>query len=261
MLSVDTGLNAQSAALLQTPSSPLGPTLQDEEKKKQSHIPTVQVSAAQAQNLSARVGDFLANQTTKPQTSGASSDAISPTGADGAPPPAAQAAAPPPPPPAGDGGSSTDGKSEEGAIALALLNEANSDKTDETDEERYSDEDAANEEAVDDGDEDDATYSASLQPSRNASEGLPSALPPGPGTFVNVDQPNVASSGADASDEEYSEDQKNGREQENVSEAEEAVARSRSDAQPEKVPAPTTVANGNFSLQFDEAGTYSLAVA
>lgn len=75
------------------------PREQVEQQKKKISIPSVEVTAAQSQGFSARVGDFLVN---KASQSGNTGSAVSgPTGADGLPPSGPPVAGPPPGPPAG----------------------------------------------------------------------------------------------------------------------------------------------------------------
>lgn len=97
----------RSALPVQRMDSSAAVTSQEEEKKKKSFVPSVEVSAAQSQAMSPRVGDFLVNQSGRSSDkSSSSSNAISPTGLDGTAPPSPPIGGPPPgPPPSGaDGG-------------------------------------------------------------------------------------------------------------------------------------------------------------
>lgn len=97
-----------------------------EEKQKKVITPSVEVSAAQSQGFSARVGDFLVNKASQSSESGAS--VAGPTSSDGMPPAAMPVGGPPPGPPAdrsqgeGQNGESTSGGA---ASILSLLSGEN----------------------------------------------------------------------------------------------------------------------------------------
>lgn len=263
MLSVQTGLNSQSAALSQTPSSPVGPALQDEEKKKQSHIPTVEVSAVQSQNLSARVGQFLANQANKPSVSDGASGSIAPTGADGAAPAPAAATTTPPPPPANDGGSSTDRDSDQAALAYSLLQDAQLDEVkDEQRRIRSSEERLLEEDYAAGDDDEDLTYSASQQAPGSLLQDVPPIPPANVGTIVNTDQALPASDTLQEEEPEFSDNEGGEENRESLEETEETTGSSSKRSQPtETTFYRTSVPSGDFSLYFDEAGTYQFAAA
>ncbi len=257
MLSVDAGLNSQVAQIAQTPSSPLGPSAEQEEKKKQSHIPTVEVSVAQAQSISPRVGDFLANPATAKSSngSGSSNSGLAPTGADGVAPPAAAAIATPPATPSDNGGSSTDGepRGEQAAFAAAGAEASEAEGRFAVSDRYEQDENAV---AIDE----DGTYSASQQAPRASSDELPPVPVAAAGSVININQ--QAEIAAELEDDEaaFAEDERRGEEQEAVEEAEQSRNARRAD-QPAPQQQTTTVANGTFNLQFDEAGTYGFAAA
>ncbi len=128
-----------------------------EEKQRKVSIPSVEVTAAQSQGISARVGDFLVNKASQSTESGAS--VAGPTGADGAPPAAMPVGGPPPGPPAdrsqgeGQNGETTSGRA---ASILSLLSgENNSSETEN------------------DGDADDEGYRASTGSSAGANTQYP----------------------------------------------------------------------------------------
>ncbi|MCO6185611.1 hypothetical protein [Rhizobium sp. L1K21] len=258
MLSVDTGLSSQSAALSQTPSSPLGPAKQDEDKKKQSHIPTVEVSAAQAQGFSPRVGDFLANQTSKSSSASSGTSAVSPTGADGSAPATSVSTATPPPQESENDGSSTGGRSDQAAMALSLLkNEAAEAPLPGGDGDIRFDEEPREEEV----DGDDLTYTASQQPARSPLEDIPPVPPANAGTIVNTNQAVLAQSEGEDQEPEFSDEQRGGDNRESVEETGEAKESAKRDQKPDQTPSTTAVKSGDFSLYFDEAGTYQMAAA
>jgi hypothetical protein len=123
-----------------------------EEKQKKVITPSVEVSAAQSQGFSARVGDFLVNKASQSSDSG--SGVSGPTGADGMPPVGMPVGGPPPGPPAGSmqgEGQNGGGASGSAASILSLL----------------SGEDSPSE-AENDGDEDDASFSTSSRQSQGA---------------------------------------------------------------------------------------------
>jgi hypothetical protein len=59
--SVSSTLASVSVLTAQSVNTSVGAVAEQEEKKKKSHIPSVEVSAAQSMGLSSRVGDFLVN--------------------------------------------------------------------------------------------------------------------------------------------------------------------------------------------------------
>lgn len=120
----------------------VGQPRDQEEKQKKVVTPSVEVSAAQSQGFSARVGDFLVNKSSQSSESGASVGG--PTGSDGMPPQPMPVGGPPPGPPAGSlqgEGQNGGGASNSAASLLSLL----------SGEDRSS-------EAENDGDADDAAY-------------------------------------------------------------------------------------------------------
>ena len=72
-----------------------------EEKQKKVVTPSVEVSAAQSQGFSARVGDFLVNKASS-QSSESGASVSGPTGSDGMPPQPMPVGGPPPGPPPSD---------------------------------------------------------------------------------------------------------------------------------------------------------------
>jgi len=123
-----------------------------EEQQRKVSIPSVEVTAAQSQGFSARVGDFLVNKASQSTESGAS--VSGPTGADGAPPAGMPVGGPPPGPPADRSqGEGQNGESASGGAAsiLSLLSgEVSSSETEN------------------DGDADDAGYESSAKASHGA---------------------------------------------------------------------------------------------
>ena len=136
----------------QSIGTPIGSPRDQQEKQKKVVTPSVEVSAAQSQGFSARVGDFLVNKASQSGDSG--SGVSGPTGADGMPPAGMPVGGPPPGPPA----SSLQGEGQNGggaagsaASILSLLSGENSPS-----------------EAENDGDADDADFTPSSRPSQGA---------------------------------------------------------------------------------------------
>lgn len=129
--SVSSTLSAVSVLTAQSTGTSVGAAAEQEEKKKKSYVPSVEVSAAQSQAFSARVGDFLVNKSSQSSDSG--STVAGPTGPDGAAPAGAPPNGPPPGPPPGgaDGGGAQGGGQGGGqggaASALSLLSDNDND--------------------------------------------------------------------------------------------------------------------------------------
>ena len=159
----------RSALPVQRMDSSAAVTSQEEEKKKKSFVPSVEVSAAQSQAMSPRVGDFLVNQSARSSDkSSSSSDAISPTGLDGSAPPSPPAGGPPPgPPPSGADGGGQNGQGqgqEQGGFsdaesALSLL--SGDDTTTDTSSSTTT---SSSADTGNDGDADDLTAANSNRP-------------------------------------------------------------------------------------------------
>ncbi len=145
-------LGSVSVQRAQSIGTPIGSPRDQEEKQKKVVTPSVEVSAAQSQGFSARVGDFLVNKAS--QSSESSSGVSGPTGADGLPPAGMPVGGPPPGPPAGSlqgEGQNGGGAAGSAASILSLLSgEGNSSETE------Y------------DGDEDDAGFTTSSRQSQGA---------------------------------------------------------------------------------------------
>jgi hypothetical protein len=125
-----------SVQTVQSVNTSVGTAAEQEERKKKSHVPSIEVSAAQSQGLSPRVGDFLVNKASQSNDSGSGVSGAS--GPDGSPP-----AGPPPggPPPGAapggpqGGGANNNGGSSSSESALKLLSDdEDSSSTDESSE-------------------------------------------------------------------------------------------------------------------------------
>jgi hypothetical protein len=125
MISSVSSMNSVSVLTGLSTNSSTGATAEQEEKKKRAYIPSVEVSAAQSQAFSPRVGDFLTNQSGKSTDDiSSSSDAISATGPSGVPPSGPPPGGPPPgPPPDGakGGGQESKGGANQAESLLSLL--------------------------------------------------------------------------------------------------------------------------------------------
>lgn len=145
-------LGSVSVQRAQSIGTSIGSPRDQEEKQKKVVTPSVEVSAAQSQGFSARVGDFLVN---KASHSGDSGSSVSgPTGADGIPPAGMPVGGPPPGPPAGSlqgEGQNGGGASGSAASILSLL--SGEDSSSETEN---------------DGDADDSGFSPSSRPNQGA---------------------------------------------------------------------------------------------
>ncbi|SOC85096.1 hypothetical protein SAMN05421890_3589 [Ensifer adhaerens] len=115
-------LGSVSVQRAQGVGTSVGSPRDNEEKQRKITVPSVEVTAAQSQGFSARVGDFLVNKASQSTESGAS--VSGPTGADGTPPLPMPIGGPPPGPPAdgaqaeGQNGESASGNA---ASILSLL--------------------------------------------------------------------------------------------------------------------------------------------
>lgn len=147
-------LGSVSVQRAQSIGAPEPQPREQEERQKKASIPSVEVTAAQSQAFSARVGDFLVNKAS--QSTDSTSAVSGSTGADGMPPAGAPVGGPPPGPasggPQGDGQNS-EARSGSAASILSLL--AGGDGTSQS-------------EAESDGDRAEADFARSSNVSRGA---------------------------------------------------------------------------------------------
>ncbi len=149
MLSVQTKSSAGpvSALTSQPAGTNAGVTAGEEERKKKPHVPTVEVSAMQAQSLSARLGELATNQSSTSRSETSQNTAAS-AGVDSSAPPAPPSGGLPPSPPSTDSGSSTDGQSLEAGVLASLFAADMSDEAEGTDEPEATSSDSYTEELM-----------------------------------------------------------------------------------------------------------------
>lgn len=124
-----------------------------EEKQKKVSIPSVEVTAAQSQGFSARVGDFLVNKASS-QSSESGASVSGPTGSDGMPAQPMPVGGPPPAPSASDAqAEGQNGESASGRAASILS---------------WLSGEGSTSEAENDGDADDAGSAGNAKPSNGA---------------------------------------------------------------------------------------------
>ncbi|HZG30250.1 MAG TPA: hypothetical protein VE079_17480 [Ensifer sp.] len=112
-------LGSVSVQRAQGVDTSVGSPREKEENQRKITVPSVEVTAAQSQGFSARVGDFLVNKASQSTESGAS--VSGPTGIDGTPPQPMPVGGPPPGPPAdGAQGEGQNGDSSSGSAASIL---------------------------------------------------------------------------------------------------------------------------------------------
>lgn len=124
-------LNSVSVQRMQGVSTSVASPREREEAQKKVAIPSVEVTAAQSQGLSARVGEFLVNKASQSSESG--SVVSGPTGLDGRPPAPMPMGGPPPGPPAdgaqGEGQNRDAGSSSVASVLSLMSREASASET------------------------------------------------------------------------------------------------------------------------------------
>ncbi len=124
-------LGSVSVQRAQGIGAPTSSPREQEEKQKKIVTPSVEVSAAQSQGFSARVGDFLVNKASQSSESGAG--VAGSTGSDGMPPQPMPVGGPPPGPPAdrshGEGQNGESASNSAASLLSLLSGESNAAET------------------------------------------------------------------------------------------------------------------------------------